>query len=370
MILNWIGPVFGQSGYEVITRGMLFALDRLGVDIRLIPVDNWNKEQVSLRDDEKFRLYRLASRRPEIDAPVIMHQKMQAEAIQFKNKYCYTLFETDRIPQNWMVDLLAMTKVFTFSKFIGDRWIKNGFPASKLKILSFGLDKLKFENAKPMKVLNAKDFIFLTNGDYTERKNFEALIQAYVEEFSNQENITLIIKAHYKGFGRRHKNMLKEIIQKEIKKYNKKDIPQILFCGDKVAEDCMPAFYKGGNCFVLPTHGEGLGLPFIEAMYSGIPCIATRWGSQLDYMDDENSFLVGGKEQCINSIGYITQCPHALNHRWFEVDIEDLKRTMRSAFENKYILPIIGKNAKLTIQKYDWHYTAIEILREIFGGHK
>lgn len=44
--------------------------------------------------------------------------------------------------------------------------------------------------------------------------------------------------------------------------------------------------------FILPSHGEGWGLPLIEAMASGLPTIATAWGGQMDFMSRENSWPV------------------------------------------------------------------------------
>jgi glycosyltransferase involved in cell wall biosynthesis len=39
----------------------------------------------------------------------------------------------------------------------------------------------------------------------------------------------------------------------------------------------MPLLYGGADAFVLPTRGEGWGLPILEAMAAGVPAIATNW---------------------------------------------------------------------------------------------
>ncbi|MGQ9668878.1 MAG: glycosyltransferase [Desulfosoma sp.] len=46
------------------------------------------------------------------------------------------------------------------------------------------------------------------------------------------------------------------------------------------------------NSFVLPSRGEGIGLPYMEAMATELPVTAPRWGGQLDFMNDDNSFLI------------------------------------------------------------------------------
>ena len=43
----------------------------------------------------------------------------------------------------------------------------------------------------------------------------------------------------------------------------------------------MKWLYEHSNAFVLPTHGEGFGLPLIEAMASKIPTISTKFVKKL-----------------------------------------------------------------------------------------
>ena len=46
----------------------------------------------------------------------------------------------------------------------------------------------------------------------------------------------------------------------------------------------LGVLYRSSDCFVLPTRGEGWGLPIIEAMACGVPVIATSWSAQCDFM--------------------------------------------------------------------------------------
>jgi hypothetical protein len=39
----------------------------------------------------------------------------------------------------------------------------------------------------------------------------------------------------------------------------------------------MLRLYSTVDAFVLASHGEGWGLPYMEAMAMGLPCIATNW---------------------------------------------------------------------------------------------
>lgn len=42
-----------------------------------------------------------------------------------------------------------------------------------------------------------------------------------------------------------------------------------------VADDELPALYRGAEVFVYPSRFEGFGIPVIEAMASGVPCVVS-----------------------------------------------------------------------------------------------
>jgi len=53
----------------------------------------------------------------------------------------------------------------------------------------------------------------------------------------------------------------------------------------------LSAIYQFAHCFVFPSRGEGFGLTVAEALATGLPCIATRFGGYLDFCDDTTAFL-------------------------------------------------------------------------------
>jgi glycosyltransferase involved in cell wall biosynthesis len=50
--------------------------------------------------------------------------------------------------------------------------------------------------------------------------------------------------------------------------------------------------YAHADAFVLPTRGEGWGLPIVEAMAMAMPVIATNWSGPAAYLTEENSYPV------------------------------------------------------------------------------
>lgn len=372
MRLQWHGPVFDQSGYAELTREILFALDKMGVKVSLLPTKKWSGERISLQEDDFYRLIRMTQNPFDENIPTITYQCWKEETNQFinyNNLFLYTLFETDRFPEPWMYNLDKFKKIFTFSNFNRDYWIKNnGIEEDKIKNIGFGINRQRFYPIENNNIINKSNFTFITNGDFVERKGFDILLKAYIEEFNNNEDVCLILKTHYAGFTISHQRLLKDKIKNLIQEYSKgKQHPKILFFGDKIDQDEMVQYYNQGNCFILPSRGEGLGMPFLEALACGVPCISSGWSAMTDYITNKNiSLCISGNVKLIDSIEFIKKCPHALLHSWFEPDLKDLKEKMRYAFNHKKEIKKIGENARKEIIKNRWQDVSTRILKEVY----
>lgn len=85
------------------------------------------------------------------------------------------------------------------------------------------------------------------------------------------------------------------------------------------------AFLGQLDVLISLHRGEGLGLHLAEAMWLGVPCIATGYSGNLDFMDDDNARLVGYDlvdAATDNSI-------YPLGMRWADPDLDDATAALR-----------------------------------------
>ena len=372
MELIFYAPVWGQSGFEQLSRGLILALDQMGVDIELRPAQEWNAERVGLSQSVLSRLVRMTNTRVNPLAPHVIYQLPKGQPItKDAPSICYTLFETNRCPQPWMHSLMQMDKILVFSEFNRKGWIESGIPENKIASLPPAVDSFVYNPDGPrMSISNKKGFVFLTSGDFTERKNFEAVLEAFVKEFNGSEAVTLLIKSHFGGFIKRHRrdciNKFKEIAQR----FAGDNPPRILFWGDKISEQAMASLYRSADAFVLTSRGEGLGMQYLESMASGIPVIHADWSAHTDYLNAFNSYPVAATTHIIDDPNYISKCLAALNSKWCQVNIDDLRCAMRHVVSNYGEAKDKAAKSLEWAREATWANMAVAFISEIVNLYK
>jgi GT2 family glycosyltransferase/glycosyltransferase involved in cell wall biosynthesis len=262
----------------------------------------------------------------------------------------FTKFEADRIPDTWVKECNAMDEVWTTSTFCRTVFINSGVKADKIHVVPVGVDTSHF-NPKGQKLLpESKNFRFLSIFTWNNRKGWDILLRSFIQEFSRNETVELIIRSEPDIFKAPELN---KRINHFLAEYNQTwdKAPQITLLENYIPDTDIPSLYRSCNAYVLPSRGEGIGLTYLEAMACGLPIIATRWGAPLDFLSDKNALLIE-VERLVN-----IDVHHTLEHfhfsrdmMWAEPSYLDLAKKMRSLFTDK----------KLTIELGDWARRTVE----------
>uniref|UniRef100_A0A6M3L8J2 Putative glycosyltransferase n=1 Tax=viral metagenome TaxID=1070528 RepID=A0A6M3L8J2_9ZZZZ len=345
----------------------------MGVQIQVTDKINWNQENCFLSGEDTERLDLMCRTKvPEnaihFNQQVPMESYLNSEYFfKASQNICFSLFETDRCPVPWVSKLNRCTKTLVFSKFNVQTYSNSG--VNNVDCIPFGVDtKLFNPSVKPFRFGRDKDeFVFLTSGDFTERKNFEGLIESYVKEFNSNDKVCLIIKAHYSGFTKIYKEMCIRKLKQIVTRFNGINPPKILFLGEKIPWYDMPKFYTAGDCFILTTRGEGLGYPFAEALASGVPVIAPDFGGQSEFLNSTNSLIVNYEVRVIDDLEYLRKCIISVNHSWCHPHVPDIRSKMRFAYDQRDLMKEKGLRGRADMEKYTWQASGLEILKKVFN---
>jgi hypothetical protein len=187
-------------------------------------------------------------------------------------------------------------------------------------------------------------------------------VKAFTEEFGADEKVKLFIQANNpfdKNF-----DFYKKIFSMNLPKH-----PPIQPFVVQIPTDKMGAFYRSFQTFVLPSRGEGWGLPIAEAMACGLPTITTNVTGQSAFVNDKNAFVLRTKG--LSQV--TTPMPGVRLERgmkWYNPDEKHLRKLLRYVFENQDEAKKRGKQASKDMQKWTWKSAAevaIKHLEELDG---
>jgi 2-polyprenyl-3-methyl-5-hydroxy-6-metoxy-1,4-benzoquinol methylase len=114
-----------------------------------------------------------------------------------------------------------------------------------------------------------------------------------------------------------------------------------------VSADEKNAMVAACDCYLSLHRSEGFGLTPAEAMALGKPVIATRYGGTLDFMTDQNSYLV---DHGWTKVGHGAH-PYPQDATWAEPDLDHAARLLREVFEDRAEARRRGEQARRDIRE-------------------
>ena len=254
----------------------------------------------------------------------------------------WIVWETTELPpaQRELCDSVRF--LWTPSSWGRRNLIANGIAPERVAVVPEGVDVDFF---RPQPKAGGR-FRFLMVGKWEERKFCTGLLQAYTEEFGPHEDVELYLHAHnpyVRGFSLKAKV--------EEAGYGQ---AHHLVLGEPCDRAALRQLYQSADCFVMPTRAEGWGLPILEAMSCGVPPIVTRYSAPLDYVSDDNGYLLD-----IASLVDARDAEFGIcTGQWADPDVQHLRVLMRRAFENRGELKDKGTAARQTAERFTWGHAA------------
>jgi len=203
-------------------------------------------------------------------------------------------WEFGALPQEWVRQSARVTEFWVPSQCVRQMYIDSGVAADKVRVVPNGIDPEKFNpQAKAMQLATNKKFKFLFIGGTIHRKGPDLLLKGYLENFTAQDDVCLVIK----DFGGQNV-YAGQTFESQIRAAQAQpNSPEILYLNEELPPESLPGLYTACDCFVLPYRGEGFGLPVLEAMACGLPVITTAGGATDDFVRDEFGFRIPARRQ-------------------------------------------------------------------------
>ena len=337
----WLGPIYDPSGYGDECRNFLFALGEAGVRTaaREIP---WGDDRVGVSDLDR----RLLGDMTNIPIRSGFIQIMQNFAVGFARHpqaglaIGRTMFETDRLPDDWVRGCNRMDRIWVPSEFNLRTFADSGVEKGKLAIIPGCLDPAPYlERREPSRIVRELKeggrFLFLSVFDWTLHKGWDVLLRTFLEAFEGVEDVTLLLRVWSSlGYGPEGiRTQAAELVRRTMDHDLAKD-PRVVFVDERLTREDIIALYQSVDAFALPSRGEGWGRPYMEAMACGTAVIGTNWSGNASFMNTDNSYLIGCEVKQVPEEGW-REIPTYKGHRWAEPSLVETRELMRRVREER-----------------------------------
>ena len=362
--IKWGSHILGFSGHAAHARLCLRSLDKHGVPLAMEPFAYDEKFFAQQPPEEAERWQRLWKADVKAGAyicfavPLTLQGSDVFQACRRTNPFFEVFvgaatFETDRLPPGWAKALSGVDEVWVPSTFNQATFGHAGVDAGRIQVFPTGIDADRFApgRVKPLAIADRRGFTFLSVFQWTKRKGWDILLKAYLEAFDRHDDVCLVLRAY--PFRSRHIS-LRQKIDDFLYQCGRSphEAPPIILLDQFLPEMDMPSLYAAADAFVLPTRGEGFGLPFLEAMAAGLPTIGTGWGGHLDFMNHNNSYLLDVDGLVAIPAEQTSESPfYTPDQRWAEPSVQHTAETMRAVFDHREPARARGTKARADVKR-------------------
>lgn len=357
MKVSVVGGVFGSSGYDIHTRNLVLALMNEGVSVGVETglVNGWE----FLCTDELKKALSTDNRCENVimvGLPQFWPVKLSDRSKSFSG---FLVFEGDKIPDDWVriCNDDRVDNVFVPSKHVRDAC--KGVKRGKLKVVPHGVNVQIFHPLNKL-IESPRKTRFLFVGGWSQgendRKNLPFLLRCFCEEFGKEDNVELVVKINpvYNVPGFDFEGALRALGLPE-------DRPSIKLVVDLLDDGALNELYNSCDVFVCPSRAEGFGLVFLEAMACGKPCVVGGFGGQLDFVSEDNGWLL----KSFKLVPSKDMNPIYEDTLWAEYDKNELKAVLRHIYNNPEEVLRKGRNALNEAISWSWKKTAKEIIKNL-----
>jgi GT2 family glycosyltransferase/glycosyltransferase involved in cell wall biosynthesis len=285
--INIFGPFAAISGLGTAARGLLRALQSVGVPIELHIFDV-SRGKPRITQDERTR------------APKYRINLMLANADQMARLtalYPPGYFDDAYNIAVWAWELAAFRPDwFTAFGPVDEIWTNSQFEMESIGAVSpVPLCKIRLpvevtwqnpQQGREVFGIPQDRFVFMVAfdvGSTSARKNPRMVVEAFREAFAEGENVFLVIKFHSIAVDPSVTRQLAQALR---------GVENVLVISDQLSDADMGLLRAACDCFVSAHRSEGFGLNIAEFMALGKPVIATAYSGNMEFFDETTGFPI------------------------------------------------------------------------------
>ena len=169
------------------------------------------------------------------------------------------------------------------------------------------------------------------SGDHeTDRKNTAMTLALFCDEFKDNPDVGLIIKTNSGGNSTVDRKITKLRLKSILQQVRKGSFPQVYFLHGYLNDKEVASLYKHPKVkgLISLTHGEGFGLPLLEAAACGLPVCATNWSAHTEFLNLGGWKKIKGRIETIPTKKIDNQI-FVQDAKWANPDVDFARETLK-----------------------------------------
>lgn len=340
MRVLYISHLLERSGWGQASRDILRAMDLAGIDVvpRVVTANNPTHEP----DARTQELLCRSSKNCDVVIQHLLPHLYQYSG-HFKKNIGLYYAETGN---------LNYTPYFSYLNMMDELWVPSEM--MRQQALDSGVITPVYLVPHPFREVQTQkhdkldiqeclegDYIFYYIGEATRRKNLSALLRAFHTEFSFNEPVQLVIKANRAGMSNEScASLVNEFASaaKEHSKlyYNVQKYKQEIIITSDMTDDDILKLHQTGDCLVVPSSGEAINLPAMDALQFGNKVVASAFTGAVEFLQQpsNNAYLVNAQPKNCYGMTEGFQDMYSAREECYEIDELDLMQQMRTAYNS------------------------------------
>jgi len=356
--------LFGGTlfSWAIVGQNIGRALLEKGHEVHFVSTDGVNKKYVPKDLESHVKPRPMCQYDCQISYTA-MHNFPHYLAAGPRNRFGIWNYDGTIIPPNMIKYHTACTTLCPSSDFYKEIFMKNNIPHKKIVVIPHGINLNDFtvKSKHPLKT-KKKRKILLNFATPHLRKNIKKTLFAFGEAFTKDDDVCLVIKVSIpkKKDSERRKGFdinFFEILNDFKKKY--KNHAEI-----EVIRDFVPSLvelYNACDIVFMMSHMEMWWLPGTEAFAAGKLVVASNYGGQLHYLNENNSLLIDGK--VVRMPKHYQYWNPSVYAEMFEPSVEDGAAKLKQAVDNyDELIKKFEPKMQEAVKEFTWSNVADKIL--------